>query len=231
MPSERTDGARILAPSAPTILRSARFALSASALSGLPSDSLAEVVFAGRSNSGKSSAINALTGRRQLARVSKTPGRTQLINFFALAERASTYLVDLPGYGYARVPDATRKNWQHLLTGYLQTRPQICGLVVIMDIRHPLTVLDAQLLDWFAPRRKPMLVLLSKADKLSKSGALEQIRSARKALNERYDRLSIELFSSVTGQGVDRAEAIVCDWLANFGQGAGRIKMPPAQGD
>ena len=129
-----------------SLLQQAVFRKSAEKLSQLPKDSICEVAFAGRSNAGKSSALNALTGRRRLAHVSKTPGRTRLINFFEVAP--DSYLVDLPGYGYAQVPGDMKRQWARLLTGYLDQRRQIRGLVVVMDARHPLTPLDLQLLDW-----------------------------------------------------------------------------------
>lgn len=185
--------------------------MSAEKLDGLPPESSAEVVFAGRSNAGKSSALNALTGRRALARVSKTPGRTRLINFFELS--ASTFLVDLPGYGYAKVPGDMRRSWGELLTGYLQTREQICGLVVVMDVRHALTDLDRQLLEWFRPRNKPVLLLLTKADKLSKNKAAVQLQAVRKSIGDRYPGCTAQLFSSSSKLGVEPADAVICDWL------------------
>lgn len=194
-----------------SILHKASFALSAEKLSGLPANSHAEVVFSGRSNAGKSSAINALTGRRQLARVSKTPGRTRLINFFELAP--ATFLVDLPGYGYAKVPGEMKRGWEALLSGYLKTRDQICGLVVIMDVRHPLTELDRQLLEWFRPRNRPVLLLLTKSDKLSRSRAAVQLQSVKKRLGDRYPGLTAQLFSSSSRIGVEQADAVICQWL------------------
>jgi GTP-binding protein len=193
------------------MLHRAEFSLSVEKLSGLPAESEAEVVFAGRSNAGKSSALNALTGRRALARVSKTPGRTRLINFFALLPGA--YLVDLPGYGYAKVPGEMKRGWEELLAGYLQTREQICGLVVVMDVRHALTELDRELLEWFRPRNRPVLLLLSKADKLSKSKAAAQLLDVRKRLGDRYPGCTAQLFSSTSKLGVEEADAVICDWL------------------
>jgi GTP-binding protein len=153
-----------------------------------------EIAFAGRSNVGKSSAINALTGRRSLARTSKTPGRTQTINFYDLAGAAR--LVDLPGYGYARVPRELRAQWGQLVSAYLRSRVTLAGVVVVMDARHPCTPLDFQLLDWLAGVRT--LVLLSKADKLS--------RAAQRATLEKVGallRAEARLFSSATRQGVE----------------------------
>lgn len=177
----------------------------------LPRSSGIEVAIAGRSNAGKSSALNALVRRHRLAFVSKTPGRTQQINFFSLG--AGRFLVDLPGYGYAQVPGAMRRYWQKLLPGYLQFRPQLRGLVVVMDVRHPLTPLDRQLLDWFAPTGRPVHVLLTKADKLSKQEASRQLRKVSERLVAEYHESSVQLFSATTKQGVDEAEARLAKWF------------------
>lgn len=177
----------------------------------LPTSSGVEVAFAGRSNSGKSSALNALARRRRLAFVSKTPGRTQQINFFSLG--SGRFLVDLPGYGYAQVPGAMKQHWEELLSGYLQTRGQLRGLVVVMDARHPLTALDRQLLDWFAPTGRPVHVLLTKTDKLSKQEATRQLRSVGASLAAGYQGSSVQLFSATTRQGVEEAEALLAKWF------------------
>lgn len=169
-----------------------------------------EIAFAGRSNAGKSSAINTLA-QRKLAFVSKTPGRTQLLNFFRIDD--GNYLVDLPGYGYAEVPESVRKHWQAVLAQYLETRAQLAGLVLIMDIRHPLTPLDQQMLDWFAPTGRPIHILLTKADKLSKSQAGAALREVRAALQEAYPQCSVQLFSSLKKLGAVEAEAIIGSWL------------------
>jgi len=192
-------------------LLQAVFHKSAEKLNQLPEDSTAEVAFAGRSNAGKSSALNTLTGRRKLAHVSKTPGRTRLINFFSIDR--TTYLVDLPGYGYAQVPGEMKRQWVGLLTGYLNRRQQICGLVVVMDVRHPMTPLDQQLLDWFAATGKPVHVLLTKADKLSRSQAASQLRKVEAAIRKDYPGCSVQLFSSSGKLGVQEAQAIVDGWL------------------
>jgi GTP-binding protein len=191
-------------------LARARFALSANAWSQLPADSAAEVAFAGRSNAGKSSAINTLTSHK-LAHVSKTPGRTQLINFFHLDNER--YLVDLPGYGYARVPEDVKRRWQGLLERYLQDREPLMGLVLIMDVRHPLTPLDRRLFDWFAGTGKPVHVLLSKADKLSQSQAVQALRGTGRKLAAAYPSCSVQLFSSLKRQGIAEAEGIISGWL------------------
>lgn len=193
-------------------LQQAVFHKSAEKLNQLPHDSTAEVAFAGRSNAGKSSALNCLTGRRKLAHVSKTPGRTRLINFFAID--TTSYLVDLPGYGYAQVPGEMKRRWEGLLTGYLNQRQQIRGLVVVMDVRHPMTPLDQQLLDWFAATGKPVHVLLTKADKLSRSQAGNQLRKVESALGKDYPGFSVQLFSSNGKLGLQQAQAIIGRWLS-----------------
>jgi GTP-binding protein len=192
-------------------LASAQFELGVADLSQLPADRGREVAFAGRSNAGKSSAINALTHRRKLAFVSKTPGRTQQMNFFALGERR--YLVDLPGYGYAKVPHSVQEKWSRVLGEYLSRRASLCALVLIMDIRHPLTLLDQRMLGWFGGTR-PVRVLLTKADKLPKQQALRQLAQVQGALAPRYPACEAQLFSSVTGLGVEEAGAFVVSMLA-----------------
>lgn len=193
-------------------LQQAVFHKSAEKLNQFPEESTAEVAFAGRSNAGKSSALNTLTGRRKLAHVSKTPGRTRLINFFAIGP--TTYLVDLPGYGYAQVPGEMKRQWAGLLTGYLNQRHQIRGLVVVMDVRHPMTPLDRQLLDWFAATGKPVHVLLTKADKLSRSQAANQLRKVGVTLRKEYPGCSVQLFSSSGKLGIQEAQAIIDGWLS-----------------
>jgi GTP-binding protein len=169
-----------------------------------------EIAFAGRSNAGKSSAINTLANHNRLAYVSKQPGRTQLINFFSLGNDA--YLVDLPGYGYAKVPEDTRKHWQQLLSTYLSQRDALYGLVLVMDARHPLTPLDCQMLDWFCISGKPVHVLLTKADKLSRSESMKTFAMVRKEL-KKWANTSVQLFSSLKKQGVEEAEAVIGGWL------------------
>jgi GTP-binding protein len=193
-------------------LQKAVFHKSAEQLNQCPEESATEVAFAGRSNAGKSSALNTLTGRRKLAHVSKTPGRTRLINFFAIDR--NTYLVDLPGYGYARVPGEMKRQWAALVGGYLNRRQQICGLVVLMDVRHPMTPLDQQLLDWFATTGKPVLVLLTKADKLSRSQAANQLQKVEAVLRKHYPGCTVQLFSSTGRLGIQQAQDIVTGWLS-----------------
>src|SRR4051812_5182085 len=146
----------------------------------LPPPGLPELAFAGRSNAGKSSAINALAGRRRLAFVSKTPGRTQLINFFTLGREG--FLVDLPGYGYAGVPGAVREHWKHLVGTYVSTRPSLAAVVVVMDVRHPLTPLDRTLLDWLKEAGRHAHILLTKADKLSRQAQQRTLATVRRTL-------------------------------------------------
>jgi GTP-binding protein len=169
------------------------------------------VAFAGRSNAGKSSAINALANRTRLAFTSKTPGRTQHINYFSLGD--NWFLVDLPGYGYAKVPPDVQQHWENLLSEYLQKRDSLCGLVVIMDARHPLTNLDEQMLTWFAPTGKPVHVLLTKSDKLSRQQALLTLNRIKRYLAEHYPHCSVQLFSSLKKIGLDEANMVISGWL------------------
>ncbi len=180
------------------------FRLSVAEPEGLPPEGQREIAFAGRSNAGKSSAINTICRRKQLAFVSKQPGRTQLINYFSLGE--GLFLVDLPGYGYAKVPGEIRRQWGRLLPGFLRTRASLVGLVVIMDIRHPMTDLDRQLLDWVAPSGVPVHILLSKTDKLARSRAVEALHKVRALLREDYPQASVQLFSSLTRMGLEEAQ-------------------------
>lgn len=169
-----------------------------------------EVAFAGRSNAGKSSAINTLSNRTRLAYVSKTPGRTQHINYFLL--KNNQHLVDLPGYGYAQVPDAVRQHWEGLLGRYLQTRHELCGLVLLMDARHPLKELDKKMLSWFTPTGKPVHVLLTKSDKLNRQESTQALRDVRAYLKD-YPKASVQLFSSLKKIGVDEVAQVVSPWL------------------
>ena len=194
-----------------SLFANAVFAISAEKLSDLPAPSGAEIVFAGRSNAGKSSAINTLVGMTRLAFVSKTPGRTQLINFFRL--RNGAFLVDLPGYGYADVPEKVRRHWQSVLAAYLAQRSIICGLVLIMDARRPLTELDWQMLEWFGPTGKPIHILLTKADKLTRTEAAKVLQATRSELTPWADQVSVQLFSSLKKTGAEEAERIIGSWL------------------
>lgn len=192
---------------------SVRFVASAHDLQALPPDIGAEIAFAGRSNAGKSSAINALTRRNKLAFVSKTPGRTQTINFFECGP--DRRLVDLPGYGYAAVARSERTHWGELISAYLQQRTSLKGLVMIVDARHALTPLDQQLLGWYAPSLRPVLVLLTKADKLGRQEAGIRLREATALLASRYPAASAQLFSAVSGMGVRAAQLALQAWLEN----------------
>jgi GTP-binding protein len=180
----------------------AKFLKSAARIDQLPTDEGIEVAFAGRSNAGKSSALNCLTGIRQLARTSKTPGRTQLINVFDL-DNPACRLIDLPGYGYAKVPLQIKKDWNQNLQNYLSRRQSLKGLIVLMDIRHPLKELDQMLILWAIERQLPVHVLLTKADKLSKGPAQSTVLKVSKfyPLSEEY--FSVQAFSSLKKEGVD----------------------------
>jgi GTP-binding protein len=194
------------------IFQNATFYISAHHLRDLPPASGIEVAFAGRSNAGKSSALNTLANHNRLAYVSKQPGRTQLINFFSLGE--DKHLVDLPGYGYAKVPEAMRAHWQSVLSRYLSERDSLAGLVLVMDSRHPLTPLDRQMLDWFTPSGNPVHVLLTKSDKLSRGEATLTLNKVRKELTEGWGtNISVQLFSSLKKQGVEEAEKILGEWF------------------
>jgi GTP-binding protein len=178
----------------------------------LPPESGIEVAFAGRSNAGKSSALNRLTRQKSLARTSKTPGRTQLINVFEVEE--GKRLIDLPGYGFAKVPLEMKLKWQKSLGEYLQNRESLKGLVVLMDIRHPFKDLDQQLIDWALDAEIPVLALLTKADKL-KSGARKAALLKMRAEAKHFDgEIQVELFSSLKGIGVDVLERKIAEWYA-----------------
>ena len=201
----------------------AAFLASAGRKEDFPGDERPEIAFLGRSNVGKSSAINAITGRKRLAFASKAPGRTQTINFYDIAPVAR--LVDLPGYGYARVPQSVRAHWELLVRSYLEQRASLAGAVVLMDARHPLTPQDERLFGWLRPMSVPTVVLLTKADKLSRSSGnatrakMVQRLSARPA--------DVLLFSSTTGLGVEAARERLAQWLPLEKAAAGN-KRPPA---
>jgi GTP-binding protein len=189
----------------------AAFLTSANALAQLPPDQGSEVAFAGRSNAGKSSALNTITGQRGLARTSKTPGRTQLINFFAVSP--DQHLVDLPGYGYARVPLAVKRHWHQVLADYLRTRKALRGLILLMDIRHPFKDFDQQMLDWCSQQRMPVHILLTKADKLGRGAAGNTLQQVRKQLQSDWPLTSVQLFSSLDKQGLEEVRALLSEWL------------------
>ncbi|MFN4340972.1 MAG: ribosome biogenesis GTP-binding protein YihA/YsxC [Azonexus sp.] len=195
------------------LFQKAVFLTTVAHLRDLPRDAVREVAFAGRSNAGKSSAINTLAGRVRLAYVSKTPGRTQHLNYFTL--EAGKYFVDLPGYGFAKAPEAIRSQWEGLIGPYLSKREQLVGLVVIMDARRPFTDLDLRLIDWFRPTGRPIHILLSKADKLSRQEQTKVLRSVQAEIATWGDAAlySVQLFSSLKKTGVDEAERVLAGWL------------------
>lgn len=213
------------------LFRNAQFEISIAKPSGLPPPSGPEIAFAGRSNAGKSSAINTLAGHVRLAYVSKTPGRTQLINFFRL--NSGALLVDLPGYGYAAVPEKIRRDWQGLIESYIKQRESLIGLVLIMDSRHPLTPLDRQMIDWFAHSGRPIHVLLTKSDKLSRGAAAAVLQQVRHALQPLGPQVTVQLFSSLKKSGVEEVEAVIGGWLsgepvASPHGDASTVERPPA---
>ncbi len=192
--------------------RQARFLTSAARLHQCPPDEGFEVAFAGRSNAGKSSAINAICDHKGLTKVSKTPGRTQLINFFELDEQRR--LVDLPGYGYAKVSVKVKKAWQESLAEYLEKRRCLKGLILLMDVRHPLKDFDLQMLEWAGRMELPVHVLLTKADKLKHGPASASLLKVKKALKAMDGRFSAQLFSSLKRTGIDEVHRILDNWLA-----------------
>lgn len=199
-----------------SLFQNATFYISAHQLSDLPPPNGVEIAFAGRSNAGKSSALNTLANHNRLAYVSKQPGRTQLINFFSLNpdKGDDKFLVDLPGYGYAKVPEHLRKHWQGVLSSYLTERESLVGLVLVMDSRHPLTPLDQQMLDWFCHGGKPVHVLLTKSDKLSRNEAKQTLTRVSKELKKEWgDNVTAQLFSSSKKIGVQETEKMIGAWL------------------
>lgn len=189
----------------------AKFLTSAPSLSHLDSFEGIEVAFAGRSNAGKSSALNTLTRQKTLARTSKTPGRTQLINLFELDEQRR--LVDLPGYGYAKVPLEMKLKWQKHLGEYLEKRDCLRGLVVLMDIRHPLKDLDQNLIRWAVDADLPVLILLTKADKLKSGKRKAQTLMVREASMAFCGNVTVHAFSSLNGIGLGELEKVLFDWF------------------
>jgi GTP-binding protein len=189
----------------------ARFLTAASKVAQAPLDTGREVAFAGRSNAGKSSAINTLCHRKHLARTSKTPGRTQQLVFFELNE--TRRLVDLPGYGYAKVSEAIKLQWQGLMASYLEQRRSLAGLVVVMDTRRPLTAFDLQMLEWGRRADLDMLLLLTKSDKVTRSAAGAELHRVRKAVAGGDTRVRVELFSAHTREGIEPVHALLDHWL------------------
>ena len=214
-----TDPEQTDPPTAPGY-RGARFLTSAAKLSQCPPDSGWEVAFAGRSNAGKSSAINSLTDNKKLAKTSRTPGRTQLLNFFELSD--SQRLVDLPGYGFAKVPLAVKQAWTKQLENYLQKRQCLRGLILLMDVRHPLQPFDQQMLDWAVPASMPVHILLTKADKLKRGPASSALLQVRKAMVPLADLVSVQLFSALKHDGHKELTAVLDAWLTDTGELDGR---------
>ncbi|KGD79427.1 MULTISPECIES: ribosome biogenesis GTP-binding protein YihA/YsxC [Tatumella] len=190
------------------------FVTSAPDIRHLPTDSGVEVAFAGRSNAGKSSALNTLTNQKSLARTSKTPGRTQLINLFEVTE--GIRLVDLPGYGYAEVPEEMKLKWQRALAEYLQMRDSLKGLVILMDIRHPMKDLDQQMVQWAVTSHIPVLVLLTKADKLASGARKKQLNMVREMSQAFEGDIQVEYFSSLKKMGVDKLSQKLDDWFSTY---------------
>lgn len=199
-------------PDAPNY-RSAAYLTSASKFSQCPPDCGWEVAFAGRSNAGKSSAINSLTYNKKLARTSRTPGRTQLINFFALSDQQR--LVDLPGYGFAKVPMAIKREWNKQLELYLRQRGSLRGLVLLMDVRHPLQEFDQQMLDWAISASMPVHILLTKSDKLKNGPGRSTLLQVRSQLKAHAQLVSVQLFSSLKHTGHKELIAVLDTWLTD----------------
>jgi len=200
-------------PSTTIHLSKATFTISAPDIRKLPEDNGIEVAFAGRSNAGKSSALNTLTNQRGLARISKTPGRTQLINVFEIADNKR--LIDLPGYGFAKVPLEMKKKWQKALGEYLEKRESLKGLVVLMDIRHPLKDLDMDLIEWAVDSELPVLALLTKSDKLSQGKRSAEVLKVKKILDELNGDIKVQAFSSLKRTGTEQANTVICDWFSD----------------
>lgn len=191
--------------------RTASFLISANHLEQLPADAGVEVAFAGRSNAGKSSALNAITDNGSLARTSKTPGRTQMINYFELDTEHR--LADLPGYGFAKVPEAVKRHWQGVLEGYFAERKSLKGVVLMMDIRHPMKHFDDMMLSWCQQSGVEAHVLLTKADKLKRGAAKSSVLKVRKALKELGLSATVQSFSAPKKEGLDEARGVLDRWL------------------
>jgi len=197
----------------PEILREPEFLLGAAEVQQFPNDKKIEIAFAGRSNVGKSSAINAITNRRKLARTSKTPGRTQQINFFSLGDEAR--LVDLPGYGFAQVPLKVKEKWQKTIHQYLAERENLLILVLLMDIRHPLTDLDQQIIQWASDSELPTQILLTKADKYKQGRLKATVLQVEKELSSIPGNFAVEPFSSLNYLGVNKIRQQMAEWVSS----------------
>ncbi len=188
------------------------FLKSVAQLDQLPKDQGTEVAFIGRSNSGKSSAINVISGKKGLAKTSKTPGRTQLLNFFQINEQQR--LVDLPGYGYAKVPSDKKEEWEKTISSYLKLRKSLKGLVITMDIRHPLKERDQAMLTWALHHQIPVYILLTKADKLTRNQAAHVLKQTKQQLATLSKDYRVQIFSATIPIGVEMARRVILDWLA-----------------
>ncbi len=197
------------------LYRRTAFLTSAAKLSQTPPDRGFEVAFAGRSNAGKSSAINTLCDQKHLARTSKTPGRTRLLNFFAIDDERR--IVDLPGYGYAKVSEGIKREWQGTLAAYLENRECLRGLMLMMDIRHPLKDFDRQMLHWAEQISLPVHVLLTKGDKLKKGPAKSTLLKVGSELQKMHEQFSAQTFSSLKKSGIDEAQAVLDRWFGLHG--------------
>lgn len=224
-----------------SLLWQARFFTTVNHLRDLPKTQVPEVAFAGRSNAGKSTALNLLCNQKRLAFASKTPGRTQHINYFSIGgahvamhrkdptkvDEIRAMLVDLPGYGYAEVPGEAKNHWNELLGTYIQRREQLAGLVLIMDSRRPFTELDVQMLEWFAPTGKPVHCLLTKADKLNRNESTNALRQAKTVLQSYVDEqgqpfpFTVQLFSALKRVGLEEANDRILDLLGLTGEAGG----------
>lgn len=199
-----------------TIYHQAKFSMSSPNISDAPADSGIEIAFAGRSNAGKSSALNTLARQKALARISKTPGRTQLLNFFLIDEQRR--FVDLPGYGYAKVPPMVKKKWHQMMENYLSKRQSLSGIVLVMDVRHPLTEFDWQMIEWSEYTKTPLHILLTKSDKLNYGAAKNVLLSVQKELQEAEVAISVQLFSALKKTGIDEVHQVLDHWF-QFEQG------------
>lgn len=206
----------------PIHFNKARYLMSAPTLALCPPETGVEVCFAGRSNAGKSSAINTLTNNGKLARTSKTPGRTQMINFFTLGD-PDLRLVDLPGYGFAKVPLAMKREWDKNMGEYLQERQSLVGMVLLMDVRHPMQEFDSTMINWAVDAEMPVHILLTKADKLKRGPAQSTLLAIRKHLKDAQveDLVSVQLFSSLKRAGLDQLNQVLQGWM----------QVPPSDSD
>ena len=195
------------------IFFSTRFLVSVFSLKDLPTDTGLEIAFCGRSNSGKSSVLNAITRNKKLAKTSKTPGRTRAINIFSIDDQKMNRIADLPGYGFARVSKQTQKEWAKLITAYLNGRQSLRGLVIIMDIRHPFKESDLTLIDWCSETNTPLLIVLNKSDKLSKSGALREVERANLILKQMNLKGQALGFSSTKTTGIEKLDEKLKRWF------------------